>query len=71
MDASVPVHLILDLFKKIFNDHPEAEVYFKMFDGRHDMPIRSAFDWVLSCIDHKRMSKTEFASEIDFFHLIM
>lgn len=53
-DASVPMHHSLDLFTKIFNDHPQAKVYFEVFDGGHEMPLKSAFDWVDSCIDHKK-----------------
>ena len=53
-DAAVPAHHGLDLFMKIFKDHPEAEVYFEMFDGGHEMPLPLAFDWVASCMENKK-----------------
>jgi len=52
-DAAVPAHHGLDLFTKIFNEHPDAKVYFEMFNGGHEMPLKSAFDWVTSYIDNE------------------
>ncbi len=45
-DASVPPHHGLDLFSEIFKKHPDAKVYFEMFDGGHEMPLDLAFGWV-------------------------
>ena len=41
-DASVPSHHGLDLYQKIFSSHPEAHVYFDMFDGIHEMLLDEA-----------------------------
>ena len=52
-DACVPPHHGLDLFAKIFKEHPEAKVYFEMFDGGHEMPLHLAFGWVASLMEKK------------------
>ena len=49
-DTSVPAHHGLDLFLKIFAEHPDAKVYFEMFNGGHEMPLGMAFGWVESQI---------------------
>ena len=53
-DASVPPHHGLDLFIKIFKEHPEAKVYFEMFDGGHEMPLDLAFGWVDSLLRQEK-----------------
>ena len=56
-DASVPAHHGLDIYTKIFNEHPEAKVYFEMFNGGHEMPLSYAFDWVESYINNEKRTK--------------
>lgn len=50
-DPSVPSHHGLDLYTKIFREHPEATVYFEMFDGGHEMRLEDAERWLLSRLE--------------------
>lgn len=47
-DDTVPCHHGLDLYNKIFISHPEANVYFDMFDGGHEMLLDEAERFFLS-----------------------
>lgn len=50
-DRVVPCHHGLDLYCKIFEQHPDANVYFEMFDGGHEMPLEMAERWLISQMD--------------------
>lgn len=58
-DKVVPCHHGLDLYNRIFEKHPDAKVYFEMFDGGHQMFIDDAERWFLSHIDESTVSKKE------------
>ena len=55
--AVVPAHHGLDIYTKIFNEHPEAKVYFEMFNGGHEMPLDEAFGWVETYINNVKKTK--------------
>ena len=56
-DAVVPAHHGLDVYTKIFKDHPEAKVYFEMFNGGHEMPLDAAFDWVETYVNNIKKAR--------------
>ncbi len=45
-DASVPCSHGLELYNSIFQKHPQARVYFEMFDGGHEMLIEKGVRWL-------------------------
>lgn len=47
-DKIIPCHHGLDIYNCIFASHPEAKVYFEMFDGGHEMPLEMASQWLCS-----------------------
>ena len=49
-DKVVPCHHGLDLYNEIFRKHPDAKVYFEMFDGGHQMLLDDAEHWLCSHI---------------------
>ncbi len=53
-DNSVPCHHGLDLYNKIFSEYPEANVYFEMFDGGHEMLIDDAERWLIAHLNDKK-----------------
>lgn len=58
-DSVVPCHHGLDLYNRIFEKHPDAKVYFEMFDGGHQMLLDDAERWLLSHIDKSTVSMKE------------
>jgi len=58
-DPIVPSHHGLDLYNLIYNQYPEADVYFEMFDGGHEMILEKAESWLLTRVDRtKRQQET-------------
>lgn len=51
-DPIVPCHHGLDLYLRIFDQNPEAKVYFEMFDGGHEMLIPEAEAWLKAHMNH-------------------
>lgn len=47
-DPSVPCHHGLDLYNRLFAAHPEAHVFFEMFDGGHELLFDEAERWLLA-----------------------
>ena len=58
-DSVVPCHHGLDLYCKIFEQHPKAKVYFEMFDGGHEMPVEMAERWLISQMDSVAKKKEQ------------
>lgn len=56
-DGVVPCHQGLDLYQKIFSEHPEAHVYFEMFDGGHEMRLDDAERFFLAQL-HRQKGKS-------------
>ena len=57
-DKIIPCHHGLDVYNSIFASHPQAKVFFEMFDGGHEMPIKKAEEWLVS-----QLTETEKTSE--------
>ena len=57
-DSCVPPHHGLDMYNAIFKIKADAEVYFEMFDGRHEMPIEYAERWLLSQMNGRAADET-------------
>ena len=57
-DSSVPCHHGLDMYNEIFKAKPDAEVYFEMFDGYHEMPLEYAERWLTSQLGKPRKNET-------------
>lgn len=55
-DKIVPCHHGLDMYNAIFKANPNAEVYFEMFDGAHEMPLDLAERWLLSQLEREDTS---------------
>ena len=51
-DPIVPCSQGLNLYNEIFTRHPDADVYFEMFDGGHEMRLEDAERWLLSKINN-------------------
>ena len=49
-DPVIPCHHGLDIYNSIFQSYPEANIYFEMFDGKHEMPLDMAEKWLCSQI---------------------
>ena len=58
-DSVVPCHHGLDLYNEIFKKHPEAKVYFEMFDGGHQMLLKDAERWFVAHTDSGKEEKVE------------
>ena len=47
-DSCVPVSHSLELYNAVFAKYPEASVYLDIFDGGHEIDIRTAEYWIIS-----------------------
>lgn len=57
-DKVIPCHHGLDIYNSTFMLYPEARVFFEMFDGGHEMPIKMAEQWLCSQLfDLERISE--------------
>lgn len=58
-DPIVPCHHGLDLYNQIFREYPEADVYFEMFDGGHEMLLEEAEKWLTEHInrEHRQLER--------------
>ena len=57
-DGVVPPRQGLDLYTRIFASHPEAHVYFEMFDGGHEMRLDDAERFFLAQMTRRTEKKT-------------
>lgn len=55
-DNIVPCHHGLDIYNEIFKKHPDANVYFEMFDGGHEMLIDDAERWLIAHMYPSKLS---------------
>ena len=47
-DPVVPFTHSTELYAKIFERHPDARVFLEIFDGGHEIDMKTAFYWLLS-----------------------
>ena len=47
-DALVPVTHSLELFQRVFERYPKSRVFLDIFDGGHEIDMKSASYWILS-----------------------
>ena len=57
-DKIVPCHHGLDMFVEIFKRFPDANVFFEMFDGGHEMVIDDAERWFVKQMDNSKKGET-------------
>ncbi len=47
-DGTVPVTQSLELYRTLMDDYPASRVFLDIFDGGHEMPMKTASEWILS-----------------------
>lgn len=52
-DPVVPVSQTIELYNKILEEHPDAEVFLDIFDGGHEIDMEAAMYWILSRYNDK------------------
>ncbi|MBR2615373.1 MAG: prolyl oligopeptidase family serine peptidase [Clostridia bacterium] len=56
-DPVVPASHSLELFHRILEKYPDARVYLDIFDGTHEIDMKSATHWIMT--QYKKTSNTE------------
>lgn len=58
-DNIVPCNHGLNIYNEIFNKYPQADVYFDMFDGGHEMLVEDAERWLISRLTRNDIRHTK------------